>query len=141
MPSVNTQDDIYHLTYKALTERFQYYLQDLSKEIGRPEYGIIISDHRGKDDDRRLRAHHQKLLYSSAEFVSTYKNLIESLFLQPSNLSIGIQFADMVAGAIWRKYERNDERWYGSVEASLRRSPKGDLAGYGIIKLPKRNWI
>jgi hypothetical protein len=116
-------------------------LQDLSKEIGRPEYGIIISDHRGSEDDKRLRTHHQKLLYSSAEFVSTYKNLAESLFFQHSNLSIGIQFADMVAGAIWRKYERNDDRWFGSIEPSLRRSPTGDVAGYGIIKVPKRDWF
>ena len=141
MPSINTPDDIYHLTYKTITERFQYYLQDISKETGRKEYGIVISDHRGSGDDKRLRAHHQKLLYSSAEFISTYKNLVESLFLQPSNLSIGIQFADMVAGAIWRRYERKDETWYGLVEPSLRRNASGDPAGYGIIKVPKRDWI
>lgn len=141
MASVNTQDDIYHLTYKAITERFQYHLQDLSKESGRREYGIIIGDPRGGSDDKHLRAHHQKLLHSSAEFISTYKNLIESLFFQPSNLSIGIQFADVMAGAVWRKYERNDQRWYELIEPTLRRNASGEVDGFGLIKVPKRNWI
>jgi hypothetical protein len=34
MPSISGQEDIYHLTYKTLTERFQYHLQDLSNESG-----------------------------------------------------------------------------------------------------------
>jgi hypothetical protein len=138
--SVTTPDDIYKLAYKALTERLQYYLQDLSREVGRKEFGIVVADHRGKQDDKRLRAHHQMLLYSSAEFVSRYDNLIESLFLQPSNLSIGIQFADLVAGAVWRKFERGDDRWYKQMEPSLRRSRKGDIEGYGIVKVPKAGW-
>lgn len=142
VPGVTTQDDVYHLTYKVMTERFQYYLQDLSRALRRDEYGIIVGDHRGsRDDDKRLRGAHQKLLHSGAEFVSDYRNLIESLFLQPSNLSVGIQLADMIAGAVWRKFERNDERWFAHCESSFRRSKSGELAGYGIVKVPKKGWI
>ena len=99
MPSVNDQQGIYNLGYKTLTERFQYYLQDESRKSGVPTRGLIICDHRGKGDDKRLRAHHQMLVHSTAAFTSRYENLIESVLLQPSNLSIGIQFADLVAGA------------------------------------------
>jgi hypothetical protein len=81
------------------------------------------------------------LLHSSAEFTSKYDHLIEGLFLEPSNLSIGIQLADMVSGAGWRKYERNDDRWYRAVEPSFRRSSSGELLGYGIVKTPKRGWV
>jgi hypothetical protein len=140
MPSVTAQDDIYHLTYKTISERFQYYLQDLSSLVGRKEFGIIVGDHRTSRDDTRLRRYHQMLLHSSVEFTSKYPNLIESLFLEPSNLSIGIQLADMVAGAAWRKFERNDDRWYSALEPSLRRSKSGRLDGYGIVKVPKRGW-
>jgi len=140
MPSVATQDDVYNLTYKPISERFQYHLQDISKPTGRKEFGIIVGDHRGVQDDKRLRAHHQKLLHSGAEFVSKYENLIEGLFLEPSHLSVGIQLADMVAGAIWRKYERNDSRWYDMLSASLRRSATGEIPGYGVIKVPKTTW-
>src|SRR5579859_7191376 len=140
MPSVSCQDDIYHLTYKTISERFQYYLQDISKKIGGKQYGIIVGDHRGSGEDKRLRAQHQKLIHSNGGFISNYDNLIETLFLEPSNISIGIQLADMVAGAVWRKYERNDGKWYGAVESSFRRSPDGRVDGYGIIKVPKAGW-
>ena len=135
-----SQTDIYHLTFKTTTERFQYYLQDLSRTVGRPEYGIVVSDQRGSDDDKRLRYHHERLLNTSAEFVSKYTNLVESLFLQPSNLSVGIQLADIVAGAIWRKFERNDDRWYRMIEPAIRRGPGGAVDGYGIVRVPKRGW-
>jgi hypothetical protein len=141
MASISDQQGIYNLSYKVLTERFQYYLQDLSRELSKTEYGIIISDHRGASDDRKLRAHHQMLVHSTAAFTSAYPNLIESVLLQPSNLSIGIQFADLVAGAVWRKFERGDDRWFTIIEESFRRSRTGNIEGYGIVKAPKANWV
>lgn len=136
--SIQTQNDIYNATYKPLTERFQYHLQDLSKATGRTEYGIVIADHRGAQDDHRLRQHHQMLLHSNA--TSNYQNLVEGLFLEPSHLSIGIQLADMVAGAVWRKFERGDDRWYQLIEPSFRRSKEGIVDGFGLVRMPKANW-
>jgi hypothetical protein len=137
--SVDTQEAIYHLTYKVLSERFQYYLQDISTRSN-AEFGIIVCDHRGAQDDKRLRAHHQMLTYASGGFTSTYANLVESLFLQPSHQSIGIQLADLVAGAVWRKFERDDGRFYDLIEPTLRRSSRGQVAGYGVVKVPKTGW-
>jgi hypothetical protein len=141
MASINDQQGIYNLTYKVITERFQYFLQDLKRETGVEEYGLIIADHRGREDDKRLRAHHQMLVHSTAAFTSKYPNILESLLLQPSNLSIGIQFADIVAGAVWRKFERNDDRWFNLIEASFRKSATGQIDGYGIVKVPKAGWV
>lgn len=141
MQNINCADDIYHGTYKPLTERMQYYLQDLKRETGQVEYGMIVADHRGIKDDERLRGHHNKLLYATSKTISTYDNLIEGLFLQSSNFSIGIQLADLVAGAVWRKFEREDSNWYNHLEPSLRRDKDGNVAGYGIIKYPKRGWV
>jgi hypothetical protein len=138
--SVTGQDDIYHLTYKVVTERFQYFLQDQSRKT-RTEFGIIVCDHRGVNDDKRLRSHHQMLLHAAGGFTSNYKNLIESVFLQPSHQSIGIQLADMVAGAVWRRYERNDDRFINLADKSFRRSRSGQVMGYGIVKVPKSGWV
>src|SRR5882724_3005442 len=140
MSSITTQEDIYHGTYKPVTERFQYHLQDLGRAVGAPQFGIIVSDQRGNQDDKRLRAHHQKLLYASATYISKYDNLIEGLFLTPSNQSIGIQLADIVAGSVWRKFERGDSTCYDLLEPSLRRNAAGSVDGHGIVKFPKRNW-
>jgi hypothetical protein len=84
---------------------------------------------------------HERLLGSGGEFISTYENLIEGIFLQPSNMSIGIQLADMVAGAVWRNFERNDERWFNLLKPSFRCSRDGLIDGYGLVKFPKANWI
>jgi Protein of unknown function (DUF3800) len=141
MPAINSQADIYHAAYKPVTERFQYHLQDVSKLTGRKEYGIVVGDHRGASDDRRLRAHHEMLLNSTANNTSKYANLIEGLFIHPSNLSVGIQLADMVAGAVWRKYERQDDKYYHLLRPSLRKDSGGLEAGYGIVKFPTRGFV
>lgn len=138
--SILNQDDVYQLTYKTMLERFQYYLQDLSTSARR-ELGIVVADHRGSQDDKRLRAHHQKLLHSGAEFNTRYRNLVEGLFLEPSNLSVGIQLADMIVGAVWRAYEKQDKRWFDLIRPTFRRSPKGEIEGYGLVKVPKAGWI
>jgi hypothetical protein len=140
MASVNSQDDIYHLAYKSITERFQYYLQDLGKTFGRTEYGIVIADHRGRQDDTRLRGQHQKLLHSSGEFISQYRNLVEGLFLAPSHQSVGVQLADLVAGAVWRAYDKDDARWLDLLRPAFRTSPSGAVEGWGIVKVPKAGW-
>ena len=140
MASINTQEDLYHGTFKPVTERFQYYLQDLSRTVGANQLGIIIADHRGQQDDKRLRGHHQKLLHSTGEFISRYDNLVEGLFLEPSNLSVGIQLADIIAGSIWRNFERQDSTWYDLIEPSIRRNTTGSVEGHGIVKFPKTTW-
>lgn len=141
MASVNSQDDLYHGTFKPVTERFQYHLQDISKLTGRKEYGIVVGDHRGPGDDRRLRTHHEKLLHSASGFTSKYENLVEGLFIHPSNLSVGIQLADMVAGAVWRMFERKDDKYYKMLEPSMRKSASGVINGYGLVKYPTSGFV
>lgn len=141
MPSVNEPADIYHLAYKGITERFQYHLQELSQRVGTKQYGIVIADHRGRDDDKILRQVHQKLLHSEGKFISSYDNFVEGLFLTPSHFSVGVQLADLVAGAVWRRFERGDSRWFDELEPSLRRSAAGQTDGYGLIKSPKTGWV
>jgi len=138
--SVKNRDDLYQNTYKPVSERFQYYLQDTSTKDCK-QLGIVISDHRGARDDRALRLHHQKLLYSGSEFVSRYENLVESLFVQPSNMSVGVQLADMVAGAVWRKFEKRDSRWFDMLMPAFRKSRSGIIDGYGLVRYPKEGWI
>lgn len=137
---VNTADDLYWYSYKSLTERFQYYLQDLERTVGQRVHGIIVCDHRAPKDDERLRALHHQLLASDKTTVSRYGNLIEGLFIAPSHLSVGVQFADMVAGAVFRRFKADDDRFFSQIEASFRRSPDGKLDGYGLVKLPVTGW-
>lgn len=140
LPWVESDSDIYHMTYKPVTERFQYYLQDLSRSVGAEQYGIVVADHRERQQDGRLRSHHNWLLETNSALVSRYDNLIETVFFTPSHMSVGIQLADMVAGAIWRHFERGDDRWFRIIRGAIRSGPGGQIDGYGIARVPKRTW-
>ena len=137
---IKNADDLYWYSYKQLTERFQYYLQDLERTVGQKVNGIVVCDHRGPKDDARLRELHHQLLDGSRANFSSYQNLIEGLFIAPSHLSVGVQFADMVAGAVFRAYRAKDSRYLRQIEGSFRRSPAGKIEGYGLVKFPKGEW-
>lgn len=140
LPYITTADDLYWYAYKQLTERFQYYLQDLEKTVGQKIYGIVVCDHRGPKDDQRLRELHHKMLTEQKTHSSNYGNLIEGLFIAPSHLSVGIQFADMTAGAVFRAKKAKDPRFFNQIRGSFRTSPQGNIEGYGVVKFPKGNW-
>lgn len=137
-----TPDAIFSMAYKPLMERFQYYLQDLSRTTGTQFNGIIICDHRNPNQDKILSGYHNHLLRSHNQWKTSYANLIEHLFLSPSHYSVGLQFADLIAGAIYRYFEHNDKRWYSLIERSFRQDPhmSGVIEGYGLIKIPKDSW-
>lgn len=138
--NVNNQEDLYFRTYKPVTERFQYFLQDVTRESGRDTYGIIVADHRGKGDDDSMRLRHERLIRETGKYTSDYANFIEGLFFSPSHLSIGIQLVDMVAGAIWRAQAHGDRTWYNRLRPSIRASRDGEIDGYGIVRFPKKGW-
>lgn len=137
---VKTADDLYWYSYKQLTERFQYYLQDLERTVGQRVHGIIVCDHRAPKDDQRLRELHHQLLTGGKATVSKYENLIEGLFIAPSHLSVGVQFADLIAGAVFRQYKAADSRFFKQIEGTFRRSPSGKLEGYGLVRFPRIGW-
>ena len=134
---INSADDLYWYSYKILTERFQYYLQDLERVVGQKLNGIVVCDHRGPQDDQRLRELHHKLVNSKSGVISSYGNMIEGLFIAPSHLSVGIQFADMVAGVVFRSFKAQDARFSDQIKESFRTSPSGVIEGFGLVKLPK----
>jgi len=135
---VNNADDLYWYCYKQITERFQYYLQDLERAVGQKLHGIIVCDHRAPKDDERLRELHHKLMTSQEWHTSAYDRIIEGVFIAPSHLSVGIQFADMVAGAVYRYYSASDKRFIGQIEGAFRQSPTGKVEGYGLVFFPRK---
>lgn len=134
---VSNENDLYWYAYKQMTERFQYYLQDLSRLVGTKINGIIVCDHRQPKDDHQLRHLHQNLISGSKQNFSVYQNLIEGVFIAPSHLSVGIQLADMVAGAVYRHVSRNDSRYFDLIKNSFRQNLKGTIEGYGLVTWPK----
>lgn len=140
LANVNTQSDLYFRTYKPVTERFQYLLQDITRASGSDTMGLIVADHRGRGDDENMRIQHERLIRETGKYTSNYANFIEGLFFAPSHLSIGIQLVDMVAGAIWRAQAYGDRTWYDRLRPSFRQSPAGRIDGWGLVRFPKAGW-
>lgn len=134
-PGIENVNDLYSRAYKVLSERFQYYLQDLQRSSGRQTLGMLVLDNRGPSDDKLLQDFHSRLLSNDDPRSSSYDNFVEGLFIAPSHHSVGIQLADMVGGAIYRKEAHGDSRFYDQMSSTLRRSPAGRVEGYGIAKV------
>lgn len=132
---INSDDDLYWFAYKRLIERFQYYLQDLSREAGSKMNGIAICDHRERRQDKRLQNMHFRMMHGKEAHTSHFANILEGVFIVPSHFSTGIQLADMVAGSIYRWFARNDDRFYSQIAGRIRTGPNGKVDGYGIVKL------
>jgi len=137
---VKNEEDLYHYTYKPVSERFQYHLQELSRLVGDRQLGLMVADHRGRKQDDDFRADHLDLVQRESRYVSTYGNFVECVFLTPSHMSIGVQFADMVAGAIGRAANLKDKTFFDVIKPSFRASPLGKYEGFGLVKFPAKTW-
>jgi uncharacterized protein DUF3800 len=133
-------ESLYHYTYKPVSERFQYHLQDLSRSVGEKQLGIVVADNRGRKQDETFRLKHLDMVERSNLFISNYENFVESLFLAPSHHSVGVQVADMVAGAIGRHFNQNDSTFFNEILPSFRSNSAGNINGFGLVKFPKDSW-
>ncbi len=137
IPDINNTDDLYCYAYKVMAERFQYYLKDISSNTDEPINGLIVCDHRARSEDSRLQELHATLLKGNHKADSNYTNIVEGVFVAPSHLSVGIQFADMVAGAILR-LNKKDTRFYSQIEKIFRKSETDPAEGHSLIELPEK---
>jgi hypothetical protein len=132
---INSDDDLYWYAYKRMIERYQYYLQDLTREAGTKMNGIVVCDHRERRQDKRLQNMHFQMMHGEESHTSKFDNIVEGVFIVPSHFSTGIQLADMVAGAMYQAYSKKDLRFYNQIESRIRKGPNGKIEGYGIAKL------
>ncbi|HKX45431.1 MAG TPA: DUF3800 domain-containing protein [Planctomycetota bacterium] len=119
---------------KALSERFQYHLQDLSRGTGSNFTGVLVCDARNRRDDQSLREAFAYIKKPGIPYTSTYNLIVEGLFLADSQLSVGLQLADIVAGAIARHESHPKDPWYHLIKSRIRRSPSGTVDGFGIVR-------
>jgi len=92
-------------------------------------------------DDAKLRKRHHELIEKPSQFTSTYENIVETIFFAPSEATVGLQLADMVAGAVHRSFQYGEHRFAELIKPSIRSSPRGEIIGYGLVKMPKGNFV
>ena len=138
--NVHHPEDIYFGTYKVVTERFLYMLQDKTRSMKQHVSGIIVADHRNGQQDNRMRVQHERLVRETQRYTSQYKHFIEGVFLVPSHMNTGVQLADMVAGAVWRYHEHGDAKWLDVIKPAFRHNGNGVIDGFGVARFPKDGW-
>jgi hypothetical protein len=116
---IKKPEHVHAFAYRSIIELYQLHLQQLSQIIGSTVYGIIVSDHRNPAQDTAQRNLHREIIKSKNNARLTYPNLIEGLFFSPSHHSIGIQFADLISGAVFRKFEHRDDRWHQLIRPNF----------------------
>lgn len=120
-----SENDLYLHAYKKISDQFQNYLKFLSSNHNKKINGIVICDHRQPKDDHQLRNLHQRMLSSTNNNVPNYQNLIEGVFLAPSHFSVGIQLADMIAGATYRNFSKGDSRFFDRIKPFFLKESEG----------------
>lgn len=91
--------------------------------------------------------------YEKGDFIEKYKFIKDSLNIENSHHSVGIQIADYISGAFsamlkstpGEDYSRGVKMFNESVKPHLRRGWNGSLYGYGIREVPSsvptRSWV
>lgn len=137
---VRTASDLYWSCYERLTDRFLDFLDSEGEAQRTRQHGIVVCDHRGAKDDALLRELHHRLFHHRWDTTDRVAALVEGLFIAPSHLSVGIQFADLVAGAVYRRYRHDDHRFVQQLQECFHRSRRGCIEGYGIVMFPENDW-
>ena len=130
---IKNHNDLYSVALHLLMERC---CMQITKETGRKntEPALIFADSRKNDKNNKLDKELQ-MSYLRAKNMGTYfvkfPNFCDALIFADSDYSAGIQIADFCAGAIFRKYEKNDEEFFTILKPSIRKH-KGKIDGAGL---------
>lgn len=123
---ITSEEDVYERAVSLAMERFQYYLR------ANHSFGIVVQDQRLPGQDIKLRAFYRGLLTTGTRW-TRFPNILEGVFLTPSDYSTGIQLADFVAGAFYAAHcsEKPDTKYFNIIRGKVTGDPqKGKRHGF-----------
>ena len=109
--SACSREDPVEYAFEQICSRFDGFLRRLYYQRN-PQKGLIVID---------KSAHETRLQSLASEFRAfghrwgTITNLVDVPFFVDSKATRGIQYADLVAYAMWRKYERGDGEFFDVI--------------------------
>jgi Protein of unknown function (DUF3800) len=127
--------DIYNAAVLFALQRLQNEINDCFGEDAHcPCIVIADSRQRGGQDNRLRKFVDNAMGGTGGIWVNFEKSLVEGILFQVSHYSVGVQVADFLAGAIYQKDVRQDDRYYKLWKPVLRKSPSGAVSGYGYVR-------
>lgn len=133
-----------------IQEHMQRLEMELQVDVG--NLGVIFFDPVGNTKNELFRQIYYEL-FENGDFIEKYKFIKDSLNIENSHHSVGIQIADFISGAFSsilkasaaNNYSRGVKMFYESIYPNLRRSGSGLIQGYGIREVPRnkptRDWL
>ena len=130
---IKNHNDLYAVALHLLMERC---CMQITTEKGRNTTipAIIFADSRKNDCnnklDKELQTAYLRAKNMGTHFVK-FPNFCDALIFVDSDYSACIQVADFCAGAIFRKYEKEDNTFFNILKSSIRKY-RGKIEGAGI---------
>jgi hypothetical protein len=105
--------DIAQVAFEQLSSRFDQYLGRLHKQKRDSQRGLILFDK--SSTESRIQTLAREFKYTGHTYGVT-RNFAEVPVFMDSRASRLIQLADLVAYAVFRKFESDDDRYYKPIE-------------------------
>jgi hypothetical protein len=129
---------LFKMHFQDIMQRIQMELQEDKNNLC-----VLFIDPVSMETDKALReAYHQIL--TEGDFITEYSSIKDSLSIEFSHHSVGIQIADFIAGSfngLLRSYKRSSQIFRENVQPYLRKGPDGNIFGYGIREIPKNDKV
>jgi len=130
------EEHIYEWHIKNALQRIEMELQEKSENLG-----VLFIDALDETRDKKLRNSYANILREE-DFIKDYKHVKDSLNLEFSHHSVGVQLADFVAGvtnSFLRRFPEGSKIFSKYVKPLLRKS-NGKSIGYGILDIPTKSF-
>lgn len=139
---------------KILSFHLQEHMQRIEMELSSNEdnLGVLFFDPVNEVKNEHFREIYNDL-YENGDFIDSYSFIKDSLNIENSHHSVGIQLADFISGTFSallkscpeKDYSRGVKMFFDSVHPNLRRCWATGVHGWGIREVPSsnitRNWI
>lgn len=125
---------------------------EMELQVDNGNLGILFFDPISHEKNEMFRQIYFELI-EKGDFIDRYKFLKDSLNIENSHQSVGIQIADYISGTFSsilkakevKDYERGIKMFYNHVYPFLRRNSSKNPQGYGIREVPlnstTREWL
>lgn len=124
-----------------LERHLQEHMQRIEMELqaSQDNLAILFADHISAEKNKALRNAYFKI-FQSGDFIRNYSHIKDSLNIEYSHQSAGIQLADFIAGCfagMLRKFDFSTKLFHERIKPYLRKGPNGQILGYGIREVPR----
>lgn len=137
-----------------LSFHLQEHIQRIEMESQSDEnnLGVLFFDPVGEEKNELFRQVYYDL-FKNGDFINNYKSIKDSLNIENSHHSVGIQISDYISGSFYsflkssikNNYSDGVSLFHKFIYPNLRHDKSGRIEGYGIREVPRnqniREWL